>query len=244
VPYGTSGVSVCQRANGCHIDGDLCQRNEDCCGNDQSLPTSGKNVECVRENPTDIVGVCRNPMGCSPDGNVCHYKQDTGYACVVSSAPNNCCAGVGNSGVCQLDPLGLPRCGGGACKPGGDTCAFSGDCCNGVPCVPDSTGQLRCAIGRDGGGPVCIPSGGGCTVTADCCAGSICHLPPGSTSGTCAPPPPPPTWDAGVPDGGVCALYGQACEKASDCCNNIPCLDPGHNPCAGTGNCHCYIPVK
>src|SRR6185503_11443826 len=158
-PYGTSGVSVCQRANGCHIDGDICARDQDCCGNDQSLPTSGKNVQCVRENPTDVVGVCRNPMGCSPDGNVCHYKQDTGYACVVSSAPNNCCAGVGNSGVCQLDALGVPRCGGGTCRQGGDTCAFSGDCCNGALCVPDSTGQLRCSIRPDGGGPICMPSG-------------------------------------------------------------------------------------
>jgi hypothetical protein len=50
--------------------------------------------------------------------------------------------------------------------------------------------------------------------------------------------------DAGVPDAGVCALYGQSCEKASDCCSGIPCLAPGAVPCAGQGNCHCYIPVK
>jgi hypothetical protein len=245
VPYGTSGVSVCQRANGCHIDGDLCQRDQDCCGNDKSLPTSGKNVQCVRENPSDLVGVCRNPMGCSPEGNVCHYKRDTGYACVVSAAPNNCCGAVGNSDACQLDPLGVPRCRAAACRPGGDTCAFTGDCCNGAPCVPDGTGQLRCSIAPDGGGPICVPSGGGCTISADCCAGSVCHVPPGSVAGTCAPPPPPPpSWDAGVPDGGSCAVYGQVCTQASDCCANIPCLDPGNNPCNGGSNCHCYIPVK
>src|SRR6266545_972264 len=74
-PYPPTGVFICQPANGCHIDGDLCVRDQDCCGNDKSLPTSGKNVQCVRESPSDPVGVCRNPMGCSPEGNVCHYRQ-------------------------------------------------------------------------------------------------------------------------------------------------------------------------
>ena len=250
VPYGTSGVSVCQRADGCHIDGDICAQDRDCCGNDQSLPTSGKNVQCVRENPGDLVGVCRNPMGCSPEGNVCHYKQDMRYACVVSSAPNNCCGATGNSDACKLDQLGVPRCGAGGCRQPGDTCAFSGNCCDGSPCVPDSTGQLRCR-GVPDGGPPCVPTSGGCTINADCCAGNVCHTPPGSTSGTCRPPlpPPPPADDAGPPvpppDGGVCAEYGQVCSSATPCCApSVPCLGTGDILCNGQSVCHCRIPVK
>jgi hypothetical protein len=143
-------------------------------------------------------------MGCSPEGNVCHYKQDDNYSCNVSSSPNNCCGATGNSGACVLDPLGVPRCKGiPGCRAGGETCAFTGDCCNNVPCVPDSTGQLRCLIVPDGG-KICVPANGGCTVNADCCPGNVCVVPQGSTLGTCGPLNPPPP-DGGItppPDGG------------------------------------------
>jgi len=246
-PYGPTGVYICQPANGCHIDGDLCVRDQDCCGNDKSLPTSGQNVQCVREHASDPVGVCRNPMGCSPEGNVCHYKASDGasYTCNVSSAPNNCCGGTGNSDFCMLDQLGVPRCMGlGTCRKGGETCAFTGDCCNNVPCVPDSTGQLRCLMSDSGSS--CVASGGYCTVTADCCPGTSCIAPQGSTLGTCgiisAPPPDGGTTsDAATgtdgsttTDGGgtstsdatpppVCSQYGQICVNNTDCCNSIPC---------------------
>jgi hypothetical protein len=199
-------------------------------------------VQCVRANPNDPVGICRNPMGCSPEGNVCHYKN---YACAISSAPNDCCGAPGNSGACQLDPLGVPRCHAiGACRKGGETCAFSVDCCNNVPCIPDATGQLRCLTVPDGG-PACVPQGGNCTITGDCCPGSTCIVPQGSTLGTCGvvtPPPSdggvtPPTDGGSAPDGGtpadaappptdgpaVCSQYGQICNSNPDCCNGIPC---------------------
>ncbi len=251
-PYGPTGVFICQPANGCHIDGDLCLRDRDCCGNDSSLPTSGQTVQCVREHATDTVGVCRNPMGCSPEGNVCHYRGDETYTCNVSSAPNNCCGATGNSGACVLDQLGVPRCKGiGTCRKGGETCAFTGDCCNNVPCVPDDSGQLRCLAVPDGG-TSCVPSAGNCTVTADCCPGTSCIVPQGSTLGKCGiittPPP-----DGGTsspdgstaPDGGttppddggtstpdatpppVCSQYGQICTTNADCCNGIPCYGDG-----------------
>ena len=92
-------------------------------------------------------------MSCNPEGDVCHY-QNYGNTCGNSSARNDCCGGVGNSGVCQLDPLGVPRCFGlgTSCQMTGDTCAFSGDCCDGAPCVPDDNGVLRC------GGTQCVPT--------------------------------------------------------------------------------------
>ena len=83
------------------------------------------------------VGICRNPTGCNPEGNVCHYKD---YACANSSARNDCCGAPGNSGACQLDKLGVPRCHGvGACVNAGGACAFDDDCCTGGHCVPGPT---------------------------------------------------------------------------------------------------------
>jgi hypothetical protein len=101
------------------------------------------------------------------------------------------------------------------------------------------------------GGPPCVPTSGGCTISADCCAGNVCHTPPGSTVGTCAPPipPPPPPVDAGTPipppDGGVCAEYGQICSSTTPCCApGVPCLSAGDSLCSGQSDCHCRIPVK
>jgi hypothetical protein len=222
-PYANTGVDICQPANGCHVDGDLCTQDSDCCGGespDSGIPGAG-NVTCQKQAGATI-GICRNPTGCNPEGDVCHYQN---YACSISSARNDCCGAPGNSGACQLDKNGVPRCLAIGCQQSGAACAFDSDCCNGVPCVPAGPGgSLICGTGgsgADGGAPTCVPTNGPCTVTGDCCNGLTCNVPPGSTQGTCgAPPPPPPGVDAGTAaDGGSCAFFGQACLQTSDCCN-------------------------
>ena len=226
-PYGASGIKVCQPAEGCRIDGDLCHQDTDCCGGDPNsgLPGAG-NVKCLKEHPTDNTGICRNPMSCNPEGNVCHYKDY--MTCGNSSARNDCCGAPGNSGVCQLDALGVPRCYGlgTTCKQTGQSCAFSGDCCDGKPCLPDSSGALHC------GGAACSPMGGACTASADCCNGETCTFPPGSVQGTC---------------GGAtttCAQYGQACSTTNACCAGATCNITGSNPVmacpAGSTDCTCF----
>src|SRR6266545_5504309 len=228
-PYGPTGVKVCQPASGCHVNGDLCRKDQDCCGGAGSgLPGDG-NVKCEIV-PGTAIGLCRNPMSCNPEGNVCHYKD---YACDISSSRNDCCAAVGNSGVCQLDALGVPRCYGlGAdCRMPGETCASQADCCNSVPCIPDSTGKLICATPPEAG-PVCRNPGESCTIDGDCCPGFLCVKLPGATTGTCGTPP-------STPDAGSCALYGQACTTGADCCSGITCLGPNNTACGGTG-CTCY----
>ncbi len=239
-PYGPTGVRVCQPASGCRVNGDLCRKNSDCCGAaGTGLPGEG-NVECEIQ-PGKTIGVCRNPRSCNPQGNVCHIKE---YACTdatSSSARNNCCGATGNSGVCQVDNLGVPRCNGlgETCRAAGETCASSNDCCNQVPCVPDAAGILRCYAGPDGGvpvdggGPVCVPKGGTCSINADCCPGSTCVQKVGSTQGVCGEATPPPgsstSKDAGAPGtdapapAPICAEYGQICKTAADCCNSIQC---------------------
>jgi hypothetical protein len=250
-PYADSGVSVCQPATGCHPNGGLCREDTDCCGAPGSgLPGDGK-VRCEKEAGAKI-GLCRNPTGCNPQGNVCHYKD---YTCSISSARNACCAAPGNSGECQLDRLGVPRCNGlgDTCRQGGETCASSDDCCNDLPCVADDAGVLRCFVPKDGE-PTCVPGAGSCTVTADCCRGSSCIVATGSTRGTCSTPDAPPaggtggsgaagassgTGGSGAGSGGAnagapaagsggapeCAQFGQDCQVDGDCCSELPCLE-------------------
>ncbi|HEX7667745.1 MAG TPA: hypothetical protein VF407_24630, partial [Polyangiaceae bacterium] len=229
-PYAPTGVSICQPANGCHVEGDLCRKDADCCGGEDLLPDGGeplpgaKRVQCLKASGADT-GYCASPTSggpglnsCNPEGNVCHYK-GSDYACGNSSEENNCCEHLGAATDCELDALGVPRChvvGGDAgvlpCIPTDGECAFDGDCCGGK-CLPNSSGLLVC-------NPVkCSPSAGTCTTTADCCNGLNCNVPPGSTTGTCGGS------TSGSPDGGPgsCSAYGQSCTTASDCCNNVPC---------------------
>jgi hypothetical protein len=228
-PYAPTGIRVCQPASGCRVNGDLCRKDSDCCGAaGTGLPGDG-NVVCEIDKGKAL-GICRNPRSCNPQGNVCHFKD---YTCSISSARNDCCAAVGNSGVCQIDFLGVPRCNGlgTTCRQNRETCSSAMDCCNQAPCVPDSGGILRCyaPLVIDGGVPSsCVPKGGSCSINGDCCVGSTCIQSIGSTQGICgipAPPPGTPSTDAGVTDASApgCAEYGQLCTVATDCCNNVTC---------------------
>jgi hypothetical protein len=260
-PYGSTGVSICQPASGCHVYGDLCHKDSDCCGGeavDAGLPGAGL-VKCTLINGAGGIGYCDHPTGgvggnaCDPEGNVCHFKN---YACSNSSDRNDCCACVSTKSCCQLDPLGIPRCNainpadGGTCTPQGGVCAFSGDCCGGLPCVPDPvTGQLTCGAGIPDGG-MCVTEGGVCTTTADCCAGVTCVIPPGQLAGTCTkvnmPPP-----DGGVPPGAdlsappICSEIGQSCATYG-CCMGLVCEDSTTGAMCGTTgpNCICTVIVK
>jgi hypothetical protein len=270
-PYAT-GVNVCQPANGCHVEGDLCRDNTDCC--DYRADGTGAGVTCMKA-PGYPVGYCSGPNGCRPLGDTCHYK-GANYTCNVSSSANDCCAIPNPSNkICAIDPLGVPRCASGVCVGPGGTCSNSLDCClsDGGLCYstdPDAgpaSGCLPCVPGGDGGtglvcatpndaGTFCRDNGQSCTINADCCQSLQCYIPPGSTMGSCNPPVPPPQ-DAGTPvdangidappvDANMpptCALYGQSCTTASDCCNGVPCSIGGIAACgAGQTGCTCtYI---
>ncbi len=233
-PWGPTGVPVCQPASGCRPVGEPCRGDTDCCGGPGvpgPPPPSGKPVTCNIVAP-NTVGVCENPKGCKPNGDICRFKTNS------CNATDECCSGnVQQNDTCKPDIVGVPRCTGAVCVPAGTGCATSADCCNGTPCVPNPGGTppFVCAATQ------CIPTAGACTINADCCAGNICTIPPGGTKGTCTPnrPPPPPGGDSGTggtPDAGGgsgCALYGQTCTVAADCCNGIPC-----------NGGRCYVPVN
>jgi hypothetical protein len=232
-PYGPYDVKVCQPAAGCHIDGDLCTKDSDCCGAaGTGLPGAG-NVTCEIQSGFSV-GVCRNPTGCNPEGNVCHYMN---YACAISSARNDCCGAPGNSGACQLDKLGVPRCHAvGACVNAGGACAYDADCCGNGRCVPGPSGALVCQS-------ACSASSGACSVDPDCCSGLHCYVAVGSTAGVCGGAPPPPTgYDAGPSTS--CAYYGQACTQDGECCNGVPCTAIGGGGCAGQSGCTCSITLQ
>jgi hypothetical protein len=230
-PWAPTGVLVCQPASGCHLVGDLCTSDDQCCGSAAFPPPGGgcqSQGGCSTCSGTGgAVGVCQNPTGCKPNGAVCKLSN------MSCSSSCDCCSGnCETQDTCKQDNLGIPRCTGAACLDAGNACASSADCCNGNPCVPDPA---------DAGAPFscypfqCVPSCGPCSNNADCCPGYNC------LNGTCDPcgggggpgdggglpdgsglPPdggaPPP------PDGG-CASFGQLCSTSSDCCDGVPCTN-------------------
>jgi hypothetical protein len=242
-PYGPTGVAICQQAQGCHVEGDLCRVNADCCGGESpdAGVLGGGLVVCSTTVNGGTIGVCMTPTGgngggnaCVPEGDVCHYNTPP-YACSVSSKRSDCCGPQSPPFLaCKLDKLGVPRClayaadDGGACRQVGNTCATSGDCCDGVPCVPNSLGQLVCTASA------CVPVTGTCTSSADCCAGETCVIPVGALSGTCgAVTPPPGDGGSGSSSGGGdaggglgCASLGQSC-AALGCCAGLLCSGEG-----------------
>ena len=221
-PWGTTNIRVCQPPSGCKPEYEVCENDDDCCGNDPNpnggLPPAKQPV--CNKLTGEQYGRCTKANQCDPPGAICKLG-----ACGVD---NRCCDPMGapSPSYCQEDPancckydaLGIPRCivavvDCTAPVPAGTTCATSADCC-GKPCVND-----KCE-------GTCVAKGGACTTAADCCTGMPC------TNGMCADPLPPPGTDGGTTadggstsDGGstVCALYGQACTVASDCCNGVPC---------------------
>jgi hypothetical protein len=236
-PWGPTGVDICQPATGCHVEGDTCVTDDDCCGSqaliDAGIPTSGKPVACVS-------GICQQHMGCTPNGDVCKLQTTS------CNANQDCCAGLGNANTaCRPDNVGVPRCANGTCDDGGGACATSADCCNGNPCVPNAGGNPPFVCN----GSACVACSGACTTSADCCPGTSCILPTGSTQGTCGPCGGGSSSggtsssgsgsssggtsssggsssgsSSGGPDAG-CALYGQVCTTSAQCCSGVPCTN-------------------
>jgi hypothetical protein len=201
------------------------------------------------------IGVCVQNHGNQVPGGICRL---TGGANACSNAESDCeCAVSPKANCCAYDTLGLPRClGSGTCSDGstgvftgsdpkccrmpGQICNSAAECCGLIPCTPDSTGSLHClgGGGTPDGGIVCVQSGGTCTATGDCCTGLICNITPGAPGGKCGTPP------TATPDAGVCALYGQACNDSTPCCNNVQCTySPTNSKCAGQTGCTCFNPI-
>lgn len=209
LPYGETGVLICQPPSGCRPTGETCQNDTDCCGGPGNPDNETANVTCskVGDNP---VGRCDAGNSCTPAGGICRLQTNS---CNENA---NCCSGnVLQNDTCKLDSLGIPRCLAAEIDCTDPTafegmdCATSADCC-GLPCTPMGSGEfppLKC------GGEVCVYGGGSCTTSADCCSSLPCVLEPGSNQGTCGSTP------------GSCAEYGQACEMNADCCNQLGCID-------------------
>src|ERR1022692_4495741 len=230
-PWALTGVNVCQPGLGCKILNSLCTSSSECCGGAGASPE----VTCnPATGPTSIsIGVCSQNHGNQVPGGICRL---TGGTNACANAQSDCeCVVSPKAQCCAFDTLGLPRClGSGACGNGdggtgifsgtdpaccrqpGQTCNSAAECCNLSPCVPDSTGTLRCLTNTHDGGIVCVPSAGACTATGDCCTGLVCNIAAGAASGTCGTPPP-------SGDAGVCALYGQGCNAGVPCCNGVQC---------------------
>jgi hypothetical protein len=246
-----TGGHICATAVGCKVVGDICYHDSDCCGSSASGQCGA--VTCIMDTTVNPpVGRCRNPMGENPEGAVCGGVGNTG-----GSARQDCCdCQPPKFDCCKPDADGVYRCYGGStttCKDGytgqppcciaaGQQCNFSSECCGGTPCIPDSSGTLRCLAQNPDGGVTCQPKGATCTSNGDCCAGLTCNIPKGATTGTCDVPPSPTGTDGGVP---MCASNGQGCTQQSDCCTGLTCYQPGgtNMQCSGQSGCTCYTPI-
>jgi hypothetical protein len=268
--YGTTDSSICQPAGGCRIQGDLCQKDVDCCGGASAmmcmLPGDGE-VKCEIFDAVRGLGLCSPPSGstctsgtCVPEGDVCHCAlvdskgicwdscpagetcHSLPSGCSVSGVNANCCGKPGaNKMTCRVDAVGVPRCYTiDTCVMPGGACASTADCCDGKVCVPDATGKFVC------GATACVPTGGKCTATSDCCPGegNFCVIPPGETAGVCTNPnPPPPPTDGGTPPdlaGANCSFAGQTCSTTQACCEGN-CVDASGMACTTATGCVCYL---
>jgi hypothetical protein len=231
------GVTGCASASGCRMTGEACSSAQGCCGG----TVAGSGVKCVLDQKGDTYGSCNNGTGCNPVGNICgaNVLLDGGSV----NAPQSCCDG--QKAVCKLDSSGIPRCFGGStcsstgyssndpncCIPLGGLCQFKDQCCGGAPCIPDSSGVLRCT------GSTCTSLGAACTPGVDeCCSGeclttasgNACQLPPSTDGGT---------------DGGTCKADLQTCGGNAECCSGIcsggTCVSckPNGESCASSGQC-------
>jgi hypothetical protein len=261
--FGAGGPHICQPASGCHVQGDLCRKDSDCCGGDATSGLPGAGLVKCEPDPVygGRIGSCGGPKAgncpngvetcknsCNPEGNICHYKDTSVCAGDTTSKRNDCCACISGKECCKLDSTGIPRCNAlTACVPAGGNCSFSDECCNHLPCVPDAvTGKLTC-------GSTCVPQGRACTTNADCCIGTLCEVTPGALAGVCIIPTPPPVV---IPDGGtvepdaaaaldvapppVCAYFGQGCSLTVTCCGGIPCVNDQFYDCtASDTSCIC-----
>ena len=204
-----TGGHICAPASGCKVTGDICHKDDDCCGGPNSgLPGMGSVTCNIIQGTNPPIGTCSNPNGCDPDGDVCGLAIGNN---TCGNARHDCCACLPPKiNCCKFDKAFVPRCYGGStmqcpngytgqapcCIQQGNICAFSNECCNGAPCVPDQNGVLRC-------GSMCQMVGQNCTADSDCCPGLPCFIPKGQLVGTCQmpppPPPPPPPADMAMP---------------------------------------------
>ena len=182
-------------------------------------------------------------MGCKPDGDVCKLKT---MSCNSSC---DCCAGnCETQDTCKQDNVGVPRCAAAQCAAAGAACASSANCCGGMPCVPNPVAggapPYVCA------GTGCISRPAACCEQRGSLRRHVGVIASGSTHGVCGPCGGPGGGDGGTseamtaeaaadptaeaapvdPEGGTgtgpgptCALYGQLCTNASQCCNGVPC---------------------
>jgi stigma-specific protein Stig1 len=209
------------------------------CGCPAGLQACGAACVDLTSDP-DHCGACGAfcPTGNCQDGR-CGCDQDftqCGSRCVnLDTDPAHCgtcetrCPSGGRcvGGQCQC-PSGQQLCGS-ACVDVGSDPANCGGCGQGCSTGNCQMGRCGCNQGFDECGGACVDlqtdanNCGGCGVT--CGAGGRCM------GGQC------------------CRGFGQACEVAADCCDNVPCINGScHFPYAGaprrrraarSGNC-CY----
>lgn len=195
-------------------------------------------------------GYCRHDGTCAETITSCKLP---GEAC--SSLYNDCCG----EGDCEAGKCKLVEC-----RPDGDRCRSSSECCKGLcqdgtcgNCIPDgatcTTDELDCCSAScsaaDACGSSCRAWGRGCDKDSDCCTGFYCGVPPGKSQKQCV------TNLRCSGDGFECTInsqccsyncngglcrdrcveFGLACKAPKDCCAG-PCVDGKCGLCKPEGD--------
>lgn len=235
-----------QPLSGCHVEGEVCSTNADCCGN--LCADNGSGIKtCVPQGACFPVGeACSGPSQCC--SNACiellpgaAFCQSIGGCKPIGelcSSDASCC-----TKSCQTEPNGVKKCGLPAnCRPPGEICDESfGECCPGVPqgkllCFEGSYGVLRChepcclfagTVCATDDDCDCVPTDGECLTPDDCCGG-ICAPDPNDGGKLKCNPGTSGTGGAGgsIGTGGaggapMCLGVGEGCSSNADCCSGL-----------------------
>ncbi len=205
-PQGYTGEAPC-----CIEEGQVCQFKDQCCDGNPCVPDNGGVLRCTKSTCIPLGNACTPGTGTCCSGD-CLPAGEFGHACQLPGTGGGTDGGTAGDGGMTSD---AGTTDGGGCKPNGQMCSQSAECCSGT--CENGTCQTPSA---------CQGTGDVCTSTADCCTGNSCVVPAGSSSGTCQP--------------STCAGPGQGCTGAGSCCAGLSCLKAGQNAaCDGTTACIC-----
>lgn len=233
---------VCANPSFCTVNGDICSTDVQCCGG-----------SCVKAAGASV-GYCGTAAAsgtpnCVTAGNSCGLGADAGAAdaggtlCDQACCSRSCGPYITGAFVCE------PASG---CKPTGEICANTNDCCGGPQGKVTCSKAAGAAFGRCTNNTGCTPPGGtcktgdvtSCSVANNCCepvyadggavGNSYCNNAPGNCCRQDA---------LGIPRclqiASDCTANppppGTACSTSADCCN-LPCVNGAcGSTCVGTG---------
>ena len=246
---------ICAQPSYCGQAGDICQKATDCCGGICTIQQGKTFGTCAQPPPSGAQCSAIDGVVCSSSINGDAGFLDSGLPACGGACCSRDCAPWGPTQVLICQPAS-------GCKPVGDICTKTTDCCGGQGTNPtetcnkaspsDPVGVCSNPTGCKPNGDICRLQTNQCNATDNCCSGNVQQF------DTCKQD------NLGVPrcsyagDAGCVPTTGQ-CSTSADCCNLNPCVPdsdggftcypqtcvPVSGNCTNDSDCcpggHCYI---